>query len=209
MATVVGALLKKAREEGNITLDKASEDLKIQQKFLVALESQNFGVFSSPVHVTGFLKNYCEYLGLDANQILAFYRRDFGDSQQMLKEVRPVGVWLPWITPDKLARMLIIFIFLAFFSYLLYQYSVFVKPPVLLVENPPADAKVKSLQIIVSGRVSPGSELKINGQEVNATVDGLFSESIALKNGANILTFTVTNKAGRQVQVVRNVVAEP
>lgn len=209
MATVVGALLKKAREERNISLEKASEDLKIQQKFLEALEDQKFNVFSSPVHVTGFLKNYCEYLGLDTKQVLAFYRRDFGDGGQTLKEVRPVGVRLPWITPDKLAGALIIFIFLAFFSYLLYQYSLFVKLPALIVENPPADAKVKSLQILVSGKTSPGSQLKINGQEINVAGDGLFSESIALKNGANTLTFTVTNKAGRQTQVIRNVVSEP
>lgn len=208
MTTSVGALLKKAREERNISLEKTSEDLKIQPKFLEALETQKFSVFSSPVHVTGFLKNYCEYLGLDAKQVLAFYRRDFGNGGQTLNEVRPVGVRLPWITPDKLAGVLIIFIFLAFFSYLLYQYSLFVKLPTLVVENPVADAKVKSLQITVSGKASPGSQLKINGQEINVTGDGLFSEYVSLKNGANVLVFTVTNKAGRQTKVVRNVVSE-
>ena len=167
MTTSIGSLLIKAREARGLSLEKVSEDLKIQQKFLEALEAQNFKIFSSPVHVTGFLKNYCEYLGLDTKQVLAFYRRDFGDGGQTLNEVRPVGVRLPWITPDKLAGALIIFIFLAFFSYLLYQYSLFVKLPTLIVENPPADAKVKSLQIVVSGKASPGSQLKINGQEIS------------------------------------------
>jgi len=209
MATVVGSYLKKAREEKGISLEQAASELKIQQKFLEALEDQQFGAFSSPVHATGFLKNYSEYLGLDANQILAFYRRDFGDAKRTLEEVKPVGVKLPWVTPDKLAGLLIVFIFLAFFSYLLYQYSIFVKLPPLSVENPPADAKVKSLQIVVSGRTAPGAQLKINGQEVNLAGDGSFSQSIALKSGANALTFTAVNKAGRVSQVVRNVVAEP
>jgi cytoskeletal protein RodZ len=209
MATAVGTLLKKAREDRNIHLEKASEDLKIHQKFLEALEAQDFSVFSSQVHITGFLKNYSEYLGLDAKQVSAFYRRDFGNIHQTLSAVRPLGVRLPWATPDKIAGALVVVIFLSFFSYLIYQYSLFVKLPTLIVENPPSDAKVKSVQIVVSGRASPGSVLKINGQEINAGGSGSFSENISLKIGANTLIFTATNKAGRVVQVVRNIISEP
>lgn len=209
MAQVIGTYLKKARQEKGVSLEKASEDLKIQVRFLEALEEQQFSIFSSPVHATGFLKNYSEYLGLDSNQILAFYRRDYGEAGQTLKNFKPVGAKLPVFTPDKLAGISIIIIFLAFFAYLLFQYSSFLKLPYLLVQNPSADTKIKSLQIQVSGKVATDAQLKINGQEINLAKDGSFSENIVLKNGANVLTFSAVNKAGRETRVIRNIVAEP
>ena len=209
MAQVIGTYLKKARLEKGLSLERASEDLRIQKKFLEALEDQKFQIFSSPVHVTGFLKNYSEYLGLEASQMLAFYRRDYGDVRQTLANVKPVGVRLPFFTPDKLAGVVIVSIFVTFFSYLLFQYSLFLKLPSLTVETPSGDTRVTSLQMLVSGRVSPDVQLKINGQEVNLGKDGKFSESIVLKNGTNVLTFIAANKAGRETRVVRNIVAEP
>lgn len=209
MVSTIGTTLKKAREAKGLSLEDVSLNLKIQPKFLQALEEQKFNLFASSVHATGFLKNYCEYLGLPTRQILAFYRRDFGETKPSLETVKPVGVKLPLLTPDKLAGFLIIIIFLAFFSYLFYQYSVFVRPPDLTVLSPAGDVKVNSLQIEVFGKTAPGSQLRVNGQEVGVASDGTFSESVALKGGANTLTFSVTNKAGRQTQVVRSVVAEP
>lgn len=209
MTQVIGTYLKKARQEKGISLDAVSEDLKIQIRFLEALEEQQFNIFSSPVHVTGFLKNYSEYLGLDSKQMLAFYRRDYGEAGQTLNNFKPVGAKLPVFTPDKLAGISIVFIFLAFFSYLLFQYSSLLKPPYLVVENPSGDTRIKSLQILASGKIAPDAQLKINGQEINLAKDGSFSENIVLKNGANVLTFIALNKAGREARIIRNIVAEP
>lgn len=205
---MVGGVLQKARLEKQITLDVASRDLKIRKKYLEALEAEAFHIFSSPVHVIGFLKNYSRYLGLDESQIMAFYRRDFGGEKNSLENIKPTGTALPWLSHTKIVLMAAIIIFLTFFAYLLFQYSQFLKPPVLIVDNPAGDARVKSLEIIVSGRTTPETTLQINGQEITVEDNGSFKENLALKSGTNVINFTATNRAGRKVSVTRNVVSE-
>lgn len=208
MAQIVGPMLKKARGEKQLTLEAASLDLKIQKKYLEALEAENFGIFSSPVHVTGFLKNYSGYLGLEPSQVLAFYRRDFGGGKEERENLRPVGAALPWFSPNKAAVLVVVLIFLAFFSYLFWQYSQFLKPPQLVVDNPSRDSVVKSMEVTVSGKVGLDTTLQVNGQEITVADGGAFKESIALKSGVNSLNFTATNKSGRQTILVRNIISE-
>lgn len=208
MPQIVGPMLQKARAEKQLTLEKVSLDLKIRKKYLEALETEQFGIFSSPIHVTGFLKNYSMYLGLDPNQVLAFYRRDFGAVKDAAQNIKPVLVALPWFSPNKMAAVGAVLIFLAFFTYLLWQYSQFLKPPQMRVDNPSADVRVKSLEITVSGRVGPETTLQINGQEITVAAEGSFKETIALKSGINVINFMATNKSGRQTKFTRNVVSE-
>lgn len=203
-----GGMLRKARLEKQITLEKASLDLKIREKYLEALEEERLEIFSSPTHITGFVKNYSRYLGLDPNQILAFYRRDFGGAANSLENLKPVGAALPWFSPNKASVLIVILIFLTFFSYLSWQYSQFLKPPQLVVDNPSGDVKVKSLEVTVSGRVGADSTLQVNGQEIAIGGTGAFKETIALKSGVNTLNFTATNKSGRQTTVARNIISE-
>lgn len=208
MNLIVGGMLKKARLEKQITLEEASRELKIRKKYLEALESESFDLFSSSVHVTGFLKNYSRFLNLDESQVMAFYRRDFGGEKDSLKNVKPVGVVLPWMSHNKIAFLTALIIFFSFFFYLFFQYSQFLKPPRLIVDNPGGDARVKSLEIVVSGRTTPETTLQINGQEITVGSDGIFKETLVLKNGANVLNFTAINRVGRTTSVVRNVVSE-
>ncbi len=87
----VGHLLQEAREQKRISLEDAERELKIRQKFLVALENDQRNHVLDPIYMRGFLKNYARYLGLDPAEVMRIY--DDG--------VEPVPVLPPPAPPNR------------------------------------------------------------------------------------------------------------
>ena len=79
-----GEVLKNKRESLGKPLDQVSSDTKIQKRFLEYIEQDKFSYFDSEVFLTGFIKIYAKYLGLDINKILALYRRSNPSVQREL-----------------------------------------------------------------------------------------------------------------------------
>jgi len=79
----IGQRLKTAREEKNITLEKAFEATRIRVIYLQALEADDLSSMPSPVQARGYLRNYAEYLELNLDQLLEEVRA----SQQNLGEI--------------------------------------------------------------------------------------------------------------------------
>lgn len=71
--TSIGESLKRAREDKGLDLDRVSDETKIAKRFLAALEAEDFSVFPGDPYAIGFLRNYAEYLGLDAAEMAASF----------------------------------------------------------------------------------------------------------------------------------------
>jgi len=67
----VGQLLRQTREAQELSLADVEEQTRIRQSFLIALESGNWEDLPNEVVARGFLKNYAQFLGLDADDLLA------------------------------------------------------------------------------------------------------------------------------------------
>lgn len=76
----VGERLRAAREEQGLTLDEVAETTRIPVRQLAAIEEENFEVFTSQVHLRGFLRNYALALGLDPDQVANDAAKQRGDS---------------------------------------------------------------------------------------------------------------------------------
>ena len=85
MTQTIGQRLKAKREEERLTLEKVFDATRIRLQYLEALESDDHSVMPSPVQARGYLRNYAEYLGLDAEQMLRELREING--QQASEEV--------------------------------------------------------------------------------------------------------------------------
>ena len=66
----IGRILQEARETAKISLEDAEASLRIKKEYLIALESGNFNLLPGTTYVSGFLKSYTQYLGLNINQSL-------------------------------------------------------------------------------------------------------------------------------------------
>lgn len=205
------SMLKRARLEQGLKHEKVSKDLKIQPRFLEALEEGNYSVFSSPVHLKGFLKNYAEYLGLDVSQVMAFWRREYDEKQKKAK-VRPAvkALQTPLIsfTPGTLIIAVTAVLVLGFFAYLIVAYRSFAGAPPLTINEPKVDARVSQSAIQVTGQTDRDVILSINGQEIALGADGEFATNVALSPGVNQLNFVAANRLGRETQITRTVVVE-
>ena len=85
----IGQKLKKAREAMGIELDQAARETNIAPRYLEDLENEKFDEFPGESYIVGFLRNYCEYLDLDADEIVGLYKN------QKVQEVDvPVSVLL-------------------------------------------------------------------------------------------------------------------
>lgn len=70
----IGERLEEARKRKGISLREASEATKIRSDFLSNLEQDKFDFELPEVYKRGFIKNYANYLRLDANSILDAYK---------------------------------------------------------------------------------------------------------------------------------------
>lgn len=66
----IGEQLREAREARGVTLEDAERQTRIRAKLLAALEAEDFAAFASLAQARGFLRNYAEYLDLDAAALL-------------------------------------------------------------------------------------------------------------------------------------------
>jgi len=69
-----GEKLRTARTEKGLSIDQVSHDTNITNRFIEALENENYSVFPGEPYVIGFLKNYSSYLELDVQKILSLYK---------------------------------------------------------------------------------------------------------------------------------------
>ncbi|MEJ8776865.1 helix-turn-helix domain-containing protein [Pseudogracilibacillus sp. ICA-222130] len=67
----IGQILKEAREEKSLTLDDIQEMTKIQKRYLVAIEQNEFQALPGRFYARAFIKEYAEVIGLNATELLA------------------------------------------------------------------------------------------------------------------------------------------
>lgn len=70
----IGEKLRTAREKNNFTIEQIARDTHVAKRFLKALEDEDFSVFPGETYAMGFLRNYAEYLGLNAEELVSLYR---------------------------------------------------------------------------------------------------------------------------------------
>lgn len=71
MTETIGQRLKREREARFLTLERASDETRIRQIFLQALEADDYSVMPSAAQGRGFLRNYAEYLDLNIDELIA------------------------------------------------------------------------------------------------------------------------------------------
>lgn len=69
--TDIGNILKEARESQNLSFDDVFDILRIQPKFLQAIEEDRWEAMPSPAHVRGYVRKYAQHLNLDPNPLLS------------------------------------------------------------------------------------------------------------------------------------------
>ena len=68
--------------EDDLTVQQVAEITKIRTDHLRALEEGNYGVFSAPVYIRGFVRSYSTLLKLDVPQVMAALDAELSQSKK-------------------------------------------------------------------------------------------------------------------------------
>lgn len=68
-----GALLKKTREELNLSIEEVETKTSITRQYIEGLEEERNEAFPGEPYMVGFLKNYADFLGLKSDDVLKLY----------------------------------------------------------------------------------------------------------------------------------------
>lgn len=208
----VSDILKKRRLEKNLTLEDVEKITKIRSKFLQAIEKGDYTYFSSSTYLRGFIKNYSDFLGLPTQEILAVFRREFTENEEiglMPKSLsEPLTVPLTRLTPPKISFIIVATFLLLFFAYLIKQYISVAGVPDLTVTAPRAGEKIYTNKILVEGKTDPKASLTINNQAVLVQDNGQFVQEVSVSQNTTSLVVIAENKNGKKAVVERVIEVE-
>lgn len=95
----LGAILRDRRESAGIPLSEVEQATRIRQKYLAAIEADEWHLLPGEVVGRGFLRNYAYYLNLDPNQMIDRRRAMADNSLSRTLASTSTGVRLPPVRP--------------------------------------------------------------------------------------------------------------
>ena len=186
-----------ARERKGVDLYRAERDTKIRARYLAALERGEYRELPGDVYTKGFLRNYALYLGLDAEEIVAQWRRERGDSapaRAVLTVPRPIAQPRPGLqfSPGIVVAALLTILIVAVGVWLGLQVMRFAKPPTLAL-TAPREATVQldegTTSFTFQGTSIPGATVTIEmaggSRQTSADSAGAWSLTVDVRRGRN------------------------
>jgi cytoskeleton protein RodZ len=125
---IFGDNLREAREDLGVTLLDAERETRIHRRYLEALENEDEAVLPPAVYTRGFIRTYCQYLGLNPDGMLDL----FGPREAVERraDLRPIPA--QFSTPRSIslrpvAALGILVMVVLLLAYLWAQYNSFVE----------------------------------------------------------------------------------
>lgn len=204
----IGEIFRNSRIEKNISIADVEKTTKIRKTYIEALENGDYLKLPPAAFTRGFVKNYSDYLGLEASEILALYRREFDEQKD--KRLLPKGVPNSYeddffsLTPKKFTYLAISLLIVIFVIYVSVQYFRLSGVPALIVQNPGDNTIVSVREIEIAGKTDPDAVIKINGQTI-LNKEGKFSQYISLTDGLNTISIEATGRNGKTARTEKHI----
>ena len=204
--------LQALRRRLHLELEEVARLVKIQPKYLRALEAGNFQDLPAAVYVKGFLRSLAPVYRVSVSLLL----EQFAVEQQMEKNVADepgrdaIAVRRGWpnfiLSSKHLALGTVAILGLFSLAYLYFQISSLGRKPAIELFSPAEDGAISQGMITVEGQTEEGSALYLNGQPIVVDVSGSFRENVSLAPGLNQLVLKSVNKFGREAILKRQIV---
>lgn len=193
----VGSILRKERERRGLTLKQVEKQIRVREKFLEAIEENNWSAFSSKIYITGIIKNYSKFFDLDVDKMIAYFRRDYERKEDVNFKRRVESKYFKSETRRVVVALLFV-LFLGFAGFFGYQLSLYFKPPQIELTQPQQRSFRSVEKVTIQGKTESDATILIFGDRVYQNQQGIFEYDFPLKEGKNTLRIEVTGANGRQ-----------
>lgn len=210
----LGEKLAKKRISLGLDSKDIEKAIRVRAKHIEAIENGRYDSLPPDVYVRGFVRNYANFLKLDANKVMKLYERERGLIENVRKAkagppvIKPLETPKIVITPKTITIYSIVLGALAIFLYIGWQVLVLMAPPILAVTNPDDNVNIEGNSVSVEGTTDSGATLYINDVEIGIDQNGIFKEKISLQSGVNIIKVRAQNKMGKSTEIKKTVVAK-
>lgn len=201
----LGDLLRRRRNELNLSLDQIERSTHIRKKYLKLIEAGDYANLANDIYTKGYIKNYADHLGFESKEILKLYsseRTEYNQTSGLPSEhqksgLKPIDSQVFAITPRTILFSITSIFVLIMVIYVGWQLSQLSTPPVIRLANQDKTTTNSSFTI-VSGEVDSGSDVYINDSPILSSPDGSFSERVMLVGGSNQIKVSAKNKFGKE-----------
>jgi len=76
----LGSYLRGQRERRGLSLEEMARATRVATRYLEGLEAEDFRSLPAPVFTKGFIRAYCQVLGIDAEEALVRYHQQTGEA---------------------------------------------------------------------------------------------------------------------------------
>ena len=149
-------ILKNAREDHSYELEEISKKLKISLKYLKAIENEDRANFPQEPYCSLIIKDYAAFLGLNGEEILSLFRRDFANAAKSKTQADAKLFFTPQFT----FKVSLVVSLILFTTYLTLEYVKFNRPPMLKVNWPNSNI-VNADSFDLTGVTDPESTIRI------------------------------------------------
>jgi hypothetical protein len=205
-APKVGEILQTARERKGVDLTRAERETKIRARHLAALESGDVADLPALVYAKGFLRNYSTYLGLDADEVLARWRREIdqpGAAETPRLKPPPQPITAPnrglKLTTGLIVALVLATIVFAFVGYIGLQLVRFTQNPEISLNGPSIRQLAPGAErLLLSGDGTPGALVTARGTDdiyrtTTADPRGEWTLDLPVAKGRNDFTIITTD----------------
>lgn len=203
----VGDILRREREKLGLTYQQVEKGTRIRVRYIKAAEDSNWEIFTSKVYISGIIRNYAKFLGMDVKKAEAYFRRDY-EKQEVMKFKK--NVEQKYFSPETRKIVIGFFatIFLVFFAYFGYQLTIFLSPPEVAITSPQKTTFRNVERIQIQGKTEKEASIMIFGQRVYPNKEGIFEYDLPLKKGKNELVVEVIGGNGKKAVLKKEFVLE-
>lgn len=193
----VGTILKNEREKKGLLLIDIEKQIKVREKYLKAIEDENWNFFSSKIYIIGILKNYSRALNLDHKKVLAFFRRDYEKKEEIRFKRKVSSAYLTSGT-KKFLKLGLIIIILFFVIYFVFQLKTYFSPPSIVILSPTKTNFSVEKNVKIVGKTDKDTSVTIAGERIYQNKEGVFDYELSLKEGENKVVINLIGANGKK-----------
>jgi len=208
----VGQQLMKARLAKNSSLLDVAGAIRINIKYLQALENGNLENIPAGIYAQNYLHSYAEYLGLNAKILIAQHQEENkewakGTARKLFVEKTTKARYFLSL-PKLFKTVAIITVICTCVIYIGLYINDIIAPPELQIYFPLSDVTIHENKLNIRGKAETNSDIIINGNEILIGPKGEISYDLTLKEGINTIVIQAQKKYSKKNIIIRNVLVE-